>query len=492
VASVNMRVGEVARRTGVGVSTLRAWERRFGILEPVRTSSGQRRYAEDDVERIGAICRLVAEGLTLAAAVGRVAGAGTAALPTGEDEAFLLHQVVQSADQGIWISQDGRTRYANRRMAELLGCSIDDLMAHPIVDFIDPRSVDAVREQGRLVRAGNRARYEAWFRRSDASSFLAEVTTTPLRGAGGTYKGGVASVVTDVTARNEADSQARFRSVLLDAIGDAVLAARPDGTIVYANMAAERLLGWRAAELIGQNGLEFLTAPDASANAMRIHAELLAKQRHTDEVILARRDGTPFFAHVTGAPVLDGHGELIGLIGVLSDSSEQHESEQQAQTHEQQAETVALLGARALQQSRNEMNVLLTEVVDATRRLLQTEYATLLEVVPGGTELVIRESWPHLDKPITIPSGSRSLAGYTALACKVVIVEDAGRDRRCDIERIPGQPGVVSAIAAPVFGPSGVCGVLSAARTTPHKFNRSAADFVQSLANVVGISLRQQ
>src|SRR5579862_4403617 len=391
---VNMRVGEVARRTGVGVSTLRAWERRFGVIEPVRTSSGQRRYTEGDVERVAAICRLVAEGLTLAAAVGRVAGAGTAALPTGEDEAFLLHQVVQAADQGIWVSQDGRTRYANRRMAELLGCSMDDLMAHPIVEFIDPRSLDTVTEQGRVVRSGHRRRYEVWFRRFDGSSFLAEVTTTPLRGAGGTYKGGVASVVTDVTVRNRADSEARFRAVLLDAIGDAVLAARPDGTIVYANMAAERLLGWRAAELIGQNGLEFLATPDATTDVMRIHSKLLAKRRHADEVVLARRDGTPFFAHVTGAPVLDGHGELIGLIGVLSDSSEQHESQLQARTHEQQAETIALLGARALQQPRNELNVLLTEVVDAARRLLQTEYATLLEVVPGSSELVIRESWP--------------------------------------------------------------------------------------------------
>src|ERR1700730_16105667 len=196
-----MRVGELARRTGVGVSTLRAWERRVGVLEPIRSPSGQRLYTETDVERVAAICRLVAEGLTLSAAVGRIANAGTGALPTGEDDAVLLHQVMQAADQGIWVSQDGRTRYANRRMAELMGCSIDELLARPVLDFVD-EPLDTVKEQGRLVHDGHRQRYEVRLRRPDASSFLAEVSTTPLRDSGGIYKGAVA-VVSDITARSQ-------------------------------------------------------------------------------------------------------------------------------------------------------------------------------------------------------------------------------------------------------------------------------------------------
>ena len=57
-----MRVGEVARRTGVGVSTLRAWERRFGVLTPERSPGGQRRYTDADVERVTAVRRLLGGG----------------------------------------------------------------------------------------------------------------------------------------------------------------------------------------------------------------------------------------------------------------------------------------------------------------------------------------------------------------------------------------------------------------------------------------------
>jgi PAS domain S-box-containing protein len=487
---VAIRVGELARRTGVGVSTLRAWERRFGILDPVRSPSGQRLYAEDDVERVAAVCRLVAEGLTLSAAVGRIAAGGSGGMPTGEGEAYLLHQLVQAADQGIWVSQDGHTRYANRRMAELMGCSIDDLLARPVLEFLEPESLETVRSAGLLVREGHRQHLEVRMRRADGSSFLAEVSTTPLRDASGGYNGAVA-VVSDVTARRQADAEASFRIALLDAIGDAVVAARPDGTIVYANPAVERVLGWRVADLIGQNGLELLPTPDATSSSTRIHSTLLAKRRHSGELELSRRDGTRFVAHVTGSPVLDARGGLSALIAVLSDNTERDRLEHEARSKDQQAETVALLGARALRCDSSDRKLVLTEAVEATRRVLQSEHSALLEIVAGNDELRVRVASPQVDEPTVMPSGSRSLCGYTVLAGKVVVVEDVRRDRRFDTPPGPGpaQLGIVSAIAAPVFGPSGVSGVLIAATTELRRFDSSAAHFVQSMANVVGSAL---
>src|SRR5918993_350259 len=50
-----MSIGEVSRRTGVTVPTLRAWERRYGLLVPVRTAGGHRRYSDDDVRRVLAV-----------------------------------------------------------------------------------------------------------------------------------------------------------------------------------------------------------------------------------------------------------------------------------------------------------------------------------------------------------------------------------------------------------------------------------------------------
>src|ERR1700722_20572902 len=118
---------------------MRVGDRRFAILEPARSSSGQRLYTEDDVERVSAVCRLVAEGLTLSAAVTRVRAGGNGALSAGESDTFLLRQVMETADQGIWVTNRGRTGFVNRKMAELMGCSVDELVMRPSLDFVDPQ-----------------------------------------------------------------------------------------------------------------------------------------------------------------------------------------------------------------------------------------------------------------------------------------------------------------------------------------------------------------
>ncbi len=51
-SNAELAIGTVARRTGVSVSTIRAWERRYGFPVPRRLESGHRRYTERDVEAI--------------------------------------------------------------------------------------------------------------------------------------------------------------------------------------------------------------------------------------------------------------------------------------------------------------------------------------------------------------------------------------------------------------------------------------------------------
>ena len=68
-----LRIGEVSRRTGVAVPTLRAWERRYQLLDPDRTEGGHRLYGERDIDRVRAMMRLLDEGWSAAAAARRVA-----------------------------------------------------------------------------------------------------------------------------------------------------------------------------------------------------------------------------------------------------------------------------------------------------------------------------------------------------------------------------------------------------------------------------------
>ncbi len=52
VGEATIRIGELARRTGLTPGVLRAWERRYALLQPTRTQGGFRLYARGDEARV--------------------------------------------------------------------------------------------------------------------------------------------------------------------------------------------------------------------------------------------------------------------------------------------------------------------------------------------------------------------------------------------------------------------------------------------------------
>ena len=82
-----MRV--VVRRTGLNASVLRAWERRYGAVEPGRSEGGQRLYSEVDIRKLALLRELVDQGH----AIGQVAG-----LSEAELRRLLLRE--QASSQG--------------------------------------------------------------------------------------------------------------------------------------------------------------------------------------------------------------------------------------------------------------------------------------------------------------------------------------------------------------------------------------------------------
>lgn len=57
----------LAERTGVGQSTLRAWERRYGLLKPQRTPKGHRLYTEADADLVRRVVKLLESGNSISA-----------------------------------------------------------------------------------------------------------------------------------------------------------------------------------------------------------------------------------------------------------------------------------------------------------------------------------------------------------------------------------------------------------------------------------------
>jgi DNA-binding transcriptional MerR regulator len=70
-------IREVSRLTGVNPVTLRAWERRYGLIQPTRTDSGHRLYSQADVDAVRSILGWLERGVAVSK-VGSILARGQA------------------------------------------------------------------------------------------------------------------------------------------------------------------------------------------------------------------------------------------------------------------------------------------------------------------------------------------------------------------------------------------------------------------------------
>jgi MerR family transcriptional regulator, light-induced transcriptional regulator len=96
-----LRIGELSKRSGVSPDLLRAWERRYALLRPVRSTGGLRLYSPADVERVRLMRRHLAEGLAAAEAAARAlqAGVGEEAAPAALGPAAVRDELADALDR---------------------------------------------------------------------------------------------------------------------------------------------------------------------------------------------------------------------------------------------------------------------------------------------------------------------------------------------------------------------------------------------------------
>lgn len=95
-ASGYLRIGELSRRTGIAPELLRAWERRYGLLQPARSSGGFRLYSDADEKRVELMRSHLRSGLAAAEAARRAVEEAIPAVDAGgQDGSAELDEVAR-------------------------------------------------------------------------------------------------------------------------------------------------------------------------------------------------------------------------------------------------------------------------------------------------------------------------------------------------------------------------------------------------------------
>jgi MerR family transcriptional regulator, light-induced transcriptional regulator len=127
-----LRIGELSRRSGVSPELLRAWERRYGLLRPTRSTGGLRLYTAADVDRVRLMQKHLAAGLAAAeaAALALRARAGDEA-PASDLAPAVLRDDFSAAVDGF--DEPAAQAVLDRMLA---AATVDTLLGEMILPYL--------------------------------------------------------------------------------------------------------------------------------------------------------------------------------------------------------------------------------------------------------------------------------------------------------------------------------------------------------------------
>ena len=243
-------------------------------------------------------------------------------------------RLFESAKDGVLIL-DGVTAKitdSNPFMTELLGYSREEFLDKELCD------IDLIKDRGECERvvkqlqAGQIVRYDDLPLKTKSGQALDVEMVANLYHENGHEV--IQCNIRDITERKRSrvalhESEERFRRLLQDLTDYAVLALDTEGKICSWNEGAERILGYRAEEILGQHFSRLFVEEEAAEGRPAWVLRTAATQgRAETEHWLRRKDGSRFWASGITSRRRDDTGTPVGFVKVLRDLTRRKEMEE--------------------------------------------------------------------------------------------------------------------------------------------------------------------
>jgi len=289
-------------------------------------------------------------------------------------QALLSNLFMASPDAIVVTANDGRISAVNPVAERLFGYSQTELIGN-FVEMLIPerfrgqhphhRNAYAAEPSVRPMGTG----LELYGMRKDGTEFPVDIMLSPVETNG---EHTVLTVVRDITERKKAEaalrsSEERFRLLVDGARDYAIFMLDPEGRVATWNPGAERIKGYRAAEILGQHFSKFY--PRESIERGKPQHELVvaaAEGRFEDEGWRIRKDGSRFWANVIISALRRQDGRLIGFSKVTRDF-----------TDRRRAEEALLLELSKAVLANPDIRQMLAAIEASIQRLTPHDYATI-------------------------------------------------------------------------------------------------------------------
>jgi PAS domain S-box-containing protein len=253
----------------------------------------------------------------------------------------MLQWAIDHIPQAIfWKDQNLIYLGCNQRFAENVGFnSVNEVIGKTDYQLnFTPAQADFSRQCDQGVMENNQAQYHVVIHHTPPTgkTLWLDTSKVPLHDAFGNVIG-VLGTYEDITERRQMEqalqaSEERFRLLVEGVREYAICMLDVSGTVISWNTGAQRITGYHANEIIGQNFACFYELQDRQWGkpAQQLNACATAG-RFEDEGWRVRKDGSKFWASVSITALHNDQGELRGFAKVLRDITERRQAEEALQ-----------------------------------------------------------------------------------------------------------------------------------------------------------------
>ena len=277
-----------------------------------------------------------------------------------EQDSRVAAIVASSTDAIVGKDLDGVITSWNPAAERIFGYSAAQAIGRPASMLYPPEMMSEEIELLERIRRGDNvsSRQTRQVHKSGTAIDMS-ISLAPIHGKDGQVMG-AAMIARDITAQcamqRDAERLAALRAAILDNVSYSVITTTPEGVITSFNRAAERMLGYRAEEVIGVfTPMIFRDPAEIAARAQAFSTAtgtpllagfefIVAAARGGESVeqewTYVRKDGTRFPAHLSITAMRERDGAISGFLGILSDISQQRAAEAAAAREAEKLRTI--------------------------------------------------------------------------------------------------------------------------------------------------------